>query len=67
MPGSLFRPGRIGIISRSGTLAYEVAGILGEAGMGQSAVVGMGADPVVLTGMPDLLEMFERDEEPTVW
>ncbi|MCE5250414.1 succinate--CoA ligase subunit alpha [bacterium] len=61
MPGSLFREGRVGIISRSGTLAYEVAGILADSGIGQSTVVGMGADPVVLTNMPDLLELFEND------
>jgi len=61
MPVSLFSPGRIGIISRSGTLAYEVAGLLTERGIGQSAVVGMGADPVVLTNMPELLRLFEED------
>ena len=62
MPAALFIPGRIGIISRSGTLAYEVAGLLTESGIGQSAVVGMGADPVVLTNLPELLEAFERDD-----
>jgi succinyl-CoA synthetase alpha subunit len=63
MPGSLFTPGRIGIISRSGTLAYEMAGILTAAGYGQSTVVGMGADPVVLTSMPDILQLFEHDPD----
>ena len=63
MPGSLFSPGQIGIISRSGSLAYEVAGILTEAGVGQSTVVGMGADPVVFSNMSDILELFERDGE----
>lgn len=62
MPASLFSPGRIGIISRSGSLAYEVAGVLSEAGIGQSTVVGMGADPVVFSNMPEILELFERDE-----
>jgi succinyl-CoA synthetase alpha subunit len=62
MPASLFTEGRIGIISRSGTLSYEVAGVLSETGIGQSTVVGMGADPVVLTTMPELLELFERDD-----
>ncbi len=61
MPGSLFSPGQIGIISRSGSLAYEVAGILTEAGIGQGTVVGMGADPVVFSNMADILELFERD------
>jgi len=62
MPASLFIPGRIGIISRSGTLSYEIAGILTEADIGQSTVVGMGSDPVVLTNMPELLELFEKDD-----
>ena len=63
MPGSLFAPGRVGIISRSGTLSYEFAGILSEKDIGQSAVVGMGADPVVLTNLPDILKLFEADNE----
>jgi succinyl-CoA synthetase alpha subunit len=61
MPGSLFSPGRVGIISRSGTLSYEFAGILSEKAIGQSAVVGMGADPVILTNLPDILQLFESD------
>lgn len=61
MPASLFTPGQVGIISRSGTLAYEFAGLLAEAGVGQSTVVGMGADPVALTNLPDILRMFEED------
>jgi succinyl-CoA synthetase alpha subunit len=63
MPGSLFAPGRVGIISRSGTLSYEFAGILSEKNIGQSAVVGMGADPVILTNLPDILKLFEADQE----
>ena len=62
MPASLFAPGRVGIISRSGTLSYEFAGILSEAHVGQSAVVGMGADPVVLTNLADILRLFEDDK-----
>lgn len=62
MPASLFSGGRIGIISRSGTLAYEFAGILTGEGIGQSTVIGMGADPVVLTNLADILELFEKDE-----
>jgi succinyl-CoA synthetase alpha subunit len=61
MPGSLFAPGRVGIISRSGTLSYEFAGILSEKKIGQSAVIGMGADPVILTNHPDILSLFEED------
>jgi succinyl-CoA synthetase alpha subunit len=63
MPASLFQPGRVGIISRSGTLSYEFAGILSESKVGQSTVVGMGADPVVLRNLADILELFENDRE----
>jgi succinyl-CoA synthetase alpha subunit len=63
MPGSLFAPGRVGIISRSGTLSYEFAGILSEGKVGQSTVVGMGADPVVLTNLADILRLFEEDQD----
>jgi succinyl-CoA synthetase alpha subunit len=61
MPGSMFKPGRIGLISRSGTLSYEVSGNLARAGYGQSTVVGIGADPVVFTNLPELLILFEKD------
>jgi succinyl-CoA synthetase alpha subunit len=63
MPASLFAPGRVGIISRSGTLSYEFAGILSEVNVGQSTVVGMGADPVVLRNLADILELFENDND----
>ncbi len=63
MPGSLFSPGPVGIISRSGTLAYEMAGILTAANVGQSTVVGMGADPVVFSNMVEILKLFEQDRE----
>ncbi|MCE5265539.1 MAG: succinate--CoA ligase subunit alpha, partial [Deltaproteobacteria bacterium] len=61
MPASMYTPGRVGIISRSGTLSYEFAGILSEKKVGQSTVVGMGADPVVLRNLADILELFEED------
>jgi len=61
MPASLFRPGKVGIVSRSGTLSYEFAGILSDNGAGQSMVIGMGADPVVLTNLVDILRLFEED------
>jgi succinyl-CoA synthetase alpha subunit len=63
MPASLFQKGRVGIISRSGTLSYEFAGILSESKVGQSTVVGMGADPVVLRNLADILELFENDPD----
>jgi len=63
MPASLFAPGKVGIISRSGTLSYEFAGILSERRIGQSAVVGMGADPVILMNLTEILKLFEEDDE----
>ncbi len=63
LPANMFTPGRIGLISRSGTLSYEVSVNLSTAGYGQSTVVGMGADPVVFTGMPELIGLFERDRD----
>jgi succinyl-CoA synthetase alpha subunit len=63
IPGNLFPKtgGPVGVISRSGTLAYEVGGILARAGLAPSTVVGMGADPVVLTDLLHLLQLFEDD------
>jgi len=61
MPGNMFQPGRIGVISRSGTLAYEICVDLAGAGLGQSTVAGMGADPVPFTGMSELLALFDTD------
>jgi len=63
LPANMFTPGRIGVISRSGTLSYEVGINLSTGGFGQSTVIGMGADPVVFTGMPELIGLFERDPE----
>lgn len=62
MPANVFMKGNVGIISRSGTLLYEVAGNLKFAGIGQSACLGIGADPVVGTNMTEILELFEEDE-----
>jgi len=66
MPGNMFTPGRIGIISRSGTLSYEVSINLATGGFGQSTVVGIGADPVVFANMPEILRMFEKDPDTDV-
>jgi len=63
MPGNMFSPGRIGVISRSGTLCYEISADLAAAGLGQSTAIGMGADPVVFTSMPELLELFAEDPD----
>jgi succinyl-CoA synthetase alpha subunit len=61
MPGNMFNKGRIGVISRSGTLSYEVSINLAKGGFGQSTVVGIGADPVVFSNMPEILRLYERD------
>jgi succinyl-CoA synthetase alpha subunit len=61
MPGNMFTPGKIGIISRSGTLSYEVSINLATAGYGQSTVVGIGADPVVFSSVAEILGLFEKD------
>ena len=63
MPASIHRQGRIGVISRSGTLTYEVVHALTGAGMGQSTCIGIGGDPIIGTGYLDLLERFEADQD----
>jgi succinyl-CoA synthetase alpha subunit len=63
LPGNMFCPGNVGLISRSGTLTYEIAANLCEEGMGQSTAVGMGADSVVCTNLVDLLELFCEDDQ----
>ena len=63
MPTMIFREGSTGVISRSGTLTYEVVYNLTEKGMGQSTAVGVGGDPVVGLYYRELLEMFENDKE----
>lgn len=63
LPGKVFTKGHTGVLSRSGTLTYEVVYHLTAKGMGQSTAVGMGGDPVVGLYFRDLLEMFENDPE----
>jgi len=63
MPGNIFRKGPVGVISRSGTLTYEVVNQLSAAGYGQSTAIGMGGDPIVGMKYNDYLELFEKDPE----
>jgi len=66
LPANMFCPGTVGIISRSGTLSYEVAANLCAIGIGQSTVVGMGADMVAGTNLVDILRLFNEDKETKV-
>ena len=63
MPAHIFKPGIVGIASRSGTLTYEIAAGLTKAGLGQSTCLGLGGDPVVGLNFIDVLEMFKKDEK----
>lgn len=63
MPNHIFKPGTVGIASRSGTLTYEIAWHISNAGLGQSTCVGMGGDAIVGLDFVKLLEMFRDDEE----
>lgn len=63
IPGEIAIPGNIGVISRSGTLTYEIVNELGKTGLGVSTCIGIGGDPILGTGYVELLELFEADPE----
>jgi succinyl-CoA synthetase alpha subunit len=63
IPGEIFREGRVGLVSRSGTLTYQIGHELTQLGLGNSTIVGIGGDPVVGSSFIDVLAKFEADEE----
>lgn len=63
MPGHIHKPGRIGIVSKSGTLTYEAVGQLSALGIGQSSCIGIGGDPIHGTSFIDVLSMFNDDKD----
>ncbi|MBI4337943.1 MAG: succinate--CoA ligase subunit alpha [Chloroflexi bacterium] len=63
MPGHIHKPGRVGVVSRSGTLTYEAVGQLTALGIGQSTCVGIGGDPITGLTFVDVLKMFREDPE----
>jgi succinyl-CoA synthetase alpha subunit len=63
IPAQFFDPGSIGVVSKSGTLTYQIGNELKQAGVGNSTIVGIGGDPIVGSDFIDVLELFEADEE----
>jgi succinyl-CoA synthetase alpha subunit len=63
MPGHIHRPGPVGVVSRSGTLTYEIVYALSSRGIGQSTVVGIGGDPIIGTSFVEILDLFQNDPE----
>jgi succinyl-CoA synthetase alpha subunit len=66
MPNMLFSTGNVGLISRSGTLTYEVVDALTRAGLGQTTCIGIGGDPIIGTKHLDALRLFEKDPDTNV-
>jgi len=63
IPAAFFKPGNVGLVSRSGTLTYQIGNVLAQSGFGNSTIVGIGGDPVPGTDFIDVIGMFEADPE----
>ncbi len=63
IPASFFKPGNVGVVSRSGTLTYQIGNEIAQAGFGNSSIVGIGGDPVPGSSFVDILALFNDDEE----
>jgi succinyl-CoA synthetase alpha subunit len=63
MPNSIFTPGNVGVVSRSGTLTYQIVNELTQRDIGQSTAVGIGGDPIIGTDFIEILQQFEADPE----
>ncbi len=63
IPAAFFSPGNVGVVSRSGTLTYQIGNVLAQGGLGNSTIVGIGGDPVPGTDFIDVIAMFEADPE----
>ena len=63
IPAEVFKPGSIGLMSRSGTLTYQIGGELAAKGLGNATIIGLGGDPVIGTSFIDALDLFQADDE----